>query len=164
VLRAHIRACAIAKTTEAASLVATGHSGGGGAIRNAVVVTNPDSVRASSAAMHDCHALFRGRGRDAKYLGNLSHALVVSGRTRTVCRCTGDKRTGVAVTSRETASTAVGARQRRSYETNTRILLNSKIFIRNGESKRGNRTNPRNNSYRNQNSCHLFSSLISTNH
>jgi hypothetical protein len=92
----------------------------------------------------------------------ISAALFVSGRTRTVRRRTGDECTGIAVAPRKTASAAVRTRQSRSYETYARILLNRKILVRNGERKRGNRTHTRNNSYRNQNSSHLFSSLIST--
>jgi hypothetical protein len=114
--------------------------------------------------MDDCDALFRGCGGNTKNLGDFCYALFVRGRTRTVRRRTGDERTGVAVAPWKAASTAVRTRQCRRDETDTRILLNRKILVGNCKRKRGNRTYPRNNSYRNQNSCHLFSSLISTNH
>jgi hypothetical protein len=161
-LRADIRAGAIAKATEAAALVATGDGSGGSAVRNAIIVANADCIRARSAAVNDCNALFRGCSRNTKNLGDFCYALFVRGRTRTISRRTGNKSTGVAIASRETASAAVRTRQSRSYETYARILLNRKILVRNGERKRGNRTHTRNNSYRNQNSSHLFSSLIST--
>jgi hypothetical protein len=161
-LRAHIRAGAVAKAAEAATLIATGDSCSCCAIRNAIIVANANCIRARSAAVNDCNALFRGCSRNTKNLGDFCYALFVRGGTRTVRRRTGNERTGVAVASRETASATVRARQSRSYKTYARILLNRKILVRNGERKRGNRTHTRNNSYRNQNSSHLFSSLIST--
>jgi hypothetical protein len=162
-LRADIRTGAIAKASEAAALVATCDSRGGGAIRNAVVVANADCVRASSAAVDDCDALFRSRSGNTKNLGDFRYALVVSGGARTVSRRTGDKSTGIAVASWKAASTAVRTRQGRRDETDTRILLNRKILVGNCKRKRCDRTHTCNNSYGNQNSCHLFSSLISTN-
>jgi hypothetical protein len=163
-LRADIRAGAIAKATEAAAFVATCDSSGGSAVRNAVIVANADCIRARSAAVNDCNALFRGCSRNTKNLGDFCYALFVRGGTRTVRRRSSNKSTGVAVAPWKATSTAVRTRQCRRDETYTRILLNRKILVRNGERKRGNRTHTRNNSYRNQNSCHLFSSLISTNH
>jgi hypothetical protein len=151
-LRAHIRTGSVAKAAEAAALVATGNCGGGGAIRNAIVVADADRVRARSAAVDDSHALFRGFGSNTKNLGNLRHALVICGGTCTVHCRTGNKRTSVAVASGETASTAIGTRQGCGYEAYARILLNRKILVGNGKRKCGYRTHPRNNSYGNQNS------------
>ena len=44
-------------------------------------------------------------------------------------------------------------------ETYTRVFLDRKIFVSDGEGKRGDRTHSRNNSNRNQNSCHIVSLL-----
>ena len=135
-LRAHVRAGAVAEAAEAAALVAARRGGGGRAVADAVVVAHADRLRAGAAALDERDAPLGGGGGHAEDLRELRVHGVAAGGAGAGKGGALHEGARVVGAAGEAAAAAVGAGEGGRGEADAGILLHGKVLVRNRQGQR----------------------------